>query len=266
MHNMIDQIVLNLGMFGMNVIGAIAILIIGRIAAGIIKKLIIRVFTRTKTDKAVSSFVANLSYFAVLIFAILAALAKFGIQTTSFVAVLGAAGLAIGLALQGALSNFAAGVMLLVLRPFRIGDFIEGAGVAGTVKELDLFTTVLATVDNMKIMVPNAKLFGDVIKNVSGYDLRRIDLEFGIGYASSVNKAKDILSSLAKEDPRILTDPPPDIAVSALRDSSVIVVFRPWVKRENYWDVRFDLMHKVKDSFDANGIEIPFPQQVVYNK
>jgi small conductance mechanosensitive channel len=266
MQNMVDQIVLNLGMFGMNVIGAIAILILGRIAAGIIKKIITRVFLKTKTDKAVSSFVANLSYFAVLIFAILAALAKFGIQTTSFVAVLGAAGLAVGLALQGALSNFAAGVMLLILRPFRIGDFIEGAGVAGTVKELDLFTTVLATVDNMKIMVPNAKLFGDVIKNVSGYDLRRIDLEIGIGYASSIDKAKGILSSLMNDDSRILIDPPPDIAVSALRDSSVTLVFRPWVKRENYWDVRFDLMHRVKDAFDANGIEIPFPQQVVHNK
>jgi small conductance mechanosensitive channel len=266
MHNVIDQIILNLGMFGMNVIGAITILILGRIAAGITKKVLIRVFSKTKTDKAVSSFVANLSYFAVLIFAILAALAKFGIQTTSFVAVLGAAGLAIGLALQGALSNFAAGVMLLILRPFRIGDFIEGAGVAGTVKELDLFTTVLATVDNMKIMVPNAKLFGDVIKNVSGYDLRRIDLEIGIGYTSSIEKAKGILSSLMNDDPRILIDPPPEVAVSALRDSSVNIVFRPWVRRENYWDVRFDLMHRVKDSFDANGIEIPFPQQVVHNK
>jgi len=266
MHNMIDQIVLNLGMFGMNVIGAICILILGRIAAGIVKKLILRVFLKTKTDKAVTSFVANISYFAVLIFAILAALAKFGIQTTSFVAVLGAAGLAIGLALQGALSNFAAGVMLLILRPFRIGDFIEGAGVAGTVKELDLFTTVLATVDNIKIMVPNAKLFTDVIKNISGYDLRRIDLEFGIGYTSPIDKARDILTSLIKEDSRILSDPPAEIAVSALRDSSVTIVFRPWVKRENYWDVRFNLMHKVKDSFEKNGIEIPFPQQVVYNK
>jgi small conductance mechanosensitive channel len=266
MQNMVDQIVLNLGMFGMNVIGAICILILGRIAAGIIKKVILRVFSKTKTDKAVTSFVANISYFAVLIFAILAALAKFGIQTTSFVAVLGAAGLAIGLALQGTLSNFAAGVMLLILRPFRIGDYIEGAGVAGTVKELDLFTTVLATVDNVKIMVPNAKLFTDVIKNISGYDLRRIDLEFGIGYTSPIDKARDILTSLVKEDSRILSDPPAEIAVSALRDSSVTIVFRPWVKRENYWDVRFDLMHKVKDSFEKNGIEIPFPQQVVYNK
>lgn len=253
-------------MFGMNVIGAIFILILGRIAAGITKKLITRVFLKTKTDKAVISFTANLSYFAVLIFAILAALAKFGIQTTSFVAVLGAAGLAVGLALQGALSNFAAGVMLLILRPFRIGDYIEGAGVAGTVKELDLFTTVLATVDNIKIMVPNAKLFGDVIKNISGYDLRRIDLEIGIGYMSPIDKAKDILASVIKKDPRILTDPPVEIAVSTLGNSSVTIVFRPWVKRENYWDVRFDLMHRVKESFEKNGIEIPFPQQVVYNK
>jgi small conductance mechanosensitive channel len=266
MDKMIEQIIPNLGVFAMHLIGAIIILILGRIVAGFGKKLIKRLLSRTKADKAVISFTGNLTYFVILIFAILAALAKCGIQTTSFLAVLGAAGLAVGLALQGALSNFAAGVMLLILRPFRIGDYIEGAGVAGTVKELDLFTTVLATADNMKIMVPNAKLFGDVIKNVSGYDLRRIDLEVGIGYTSSINKAEEILSSLMKEDSRILSDPSPQIAVSTFGDSSVTLVFRPWVKRENYWDVRFDLMHKVKESFDVNAIEIPFPQHVVYNK
>jgi small conductance mechanosensitive channel len=266
MQKIIDQIIVNLGTYAVQVVGAIAILVLGRIAAGFGKKLVTRLLTKTKTDKAVISFTGTLTYFVILIFAILAALAKFGIQTTSFLAVLGAAGLAVGLALQGALSNFAAGVMLLILRPFRIGDYIEGAGVAGTVMEIELFTTVLATVDNIKIMVPNAKLFGDVIKNISGYDLRRIDLEIGIGYGSSIDKAKEILNSIIKDNNRILSDPPPQIAVSDLSDSSVKIVFRPWVKREDFWDVRFDLMHKVKESFDKNGIEIPFPQQVVHHK
>jgi small conductance mechanosensitive channel len=266
MQKIIDQIIINLGTYAVQVVGAIAILVLGRIAAGFGKKLVTRLLTKTKTDKAVISFTGTLTYFVILIFAILAALAKFGIQTTSFLAVLGAAGLAVGLALQGALSNFAAGVMLLILRPFRIGDYIEGAGVAGTVMEIELFTTVLATADNIKIMVPNAKLFGDVIKNISGYDLRRIDLEVGIGYGSPIDKAREILASIIKEDNRILSDPPPQIAVSDLADSSVKIVFRPWVNRENFWDVRFDLMHKVKEAFDRNGIEIPFPQQVVHHK
>jgi len=257
--------IVNLGTYAIQAVGAIFILILGRIAAGIGKKLITRLLVKTKTDHAVISFTGNLSYFVILIFAILTALVKFGIPTTSFVAVLGAAGLAVGLALQGALSNFAAGVMILILRPFRIGDYIEGAGVAGIVKEIELFTTVLATVDNIKIMVPNAKLFGDVIKNISGYDLRRIDLEVGIGYGSPIGKAMEILGALFKDDARILSDPPPQIAVSALADSSVNIVFRPWVKKEDYWDVRFELVRKVKDSFDRNGIEIPFPQQVVHN-
>jgi small conductance mechanosensitive channel len=266
MEKIIDQTILYLGTYAVQVVGAIIILIVGRIAAGIGKKLIVRLLTRAKTDTAVISFVGTLSYFLILVFAILAALAKFGIQTTSFVAVLGAAGLAVGLALQGSLSNFASGVLILILRPFKIGDFIEGAGVTGTVKEIELFTTILSTPDNIKIMVPNAKLFGDVIKNFSGYDLRRIDLEVGIGYGSPIGKAIEILNTIIKEDIRILSEPPAQIAVATLADSSVNIVFRPWVKKEDYWDVRFDVTRKVKESFDRNEIEIPFPQQVVHNK
>jgi len=266
MQNVIDTILTNLGAYSVKVVGAIIILILGRIAAGMGKKLITRLLTRTKTDTAVISFTGTLTYFLILTFAILAALSKFGIETTSFIAVLGAAGLAVGLALQGSLSNFASGVLILILRPFKIGDFIEGAGVTGTVKEIELFTTVLATADNIKIMVPNAKLFGDVIKNFSGYDLRRIDLEVGIGYGSPIGKAMETLNAVIKEDSRILSDPQPQIAVSTLADSSVNIVFRPWVKKEDYWDVRFDLTRKVKEAFEKDGIEIPFPQQVVYHK
>jgi small conductance mechanosensitive channel len=266
MQNVIDTILTNLGTYSVRVVGAIIILILGRIAAGMGKRLITRLLTRTKTDTSVISFVGTLSYFLILTFAILAALSKFGIETTSFIAVLGAAGLAVGLALQGSLSNFASGVLILILRPFKIGDFIEGAGVTGTVKEIELFTTVLSTPDNIKILVPNAKLFGDVIKNFSGYDLRRIDLEVGIGYGSPIGKAMEILNAVIKEDMRILSDPQPQIAVSTLADSSVNIVFRPWVKKDDYWDVRFALTRKVKESFDKHEIEIPFPQQVVHNK
>jgi small conductance mechanosensitive channel len=194
----------------------------------------------------------------------LAALAKFGIQTASFVAVLGAAGFAIGFAMQGSLANFAAGVLILVLRPYRTGDYIDVAGVAGTVKGIELFTTELATPDNVKIMVPNGKIYGDIIKNYSANDTRRVDLVIGIGYASSIQKAIETVTTLIKEDERILSEPAPQIAVSELADSSVNLVVRPWVKKEDYWTLRFDLTQKIKEAFDQKGIEIPFPQRAVH--
>ena len=264
MDNATDQLTIFITTYGIKVIGAIIILILGRIAAGIGRRVVKKVLEKSKTDPAVVSFVGSMIYFLILIFAVLAALAKFGIQTASFVAILGAAGFAIGFALQGSLANFAAGVLILVLRPFKVGNFIDGAGVAGTVKEIQLFTTILATPDNIKIMVPNGKLFGDTIKNFSGFDTRRVDLVIGIGYTSDIQKAYDVLMNLIKEDTRILSDPPTNIAVSELADSSVNFVVRPWVKRQDYWGVKFDLTRKIKEAFDENGIEIPFPQQVVH--
>jgi small conductance mechanosensitive channel len=264
MNNVADQLTVFVTTYGIKIIGAIVILIIGRIAAGIGRRFIVRILEKSKTDPAIISFVGGMTYFLILIFAVLAALAKFGIQTASFVAILGAAGFAIGFALQGSLANFAAGVLILVLRPFKLGDYIDGAGVAGTVKEIQLFTTVLATPDNVKIMVPNGKLFGDTIKNISAFDTRRVDLVIGIGYSSDIQKAYDIMMNLIKEDSRILSDPAPKIAVSELADSSVNFVVRPWVKRGDYWGVKFDLTRKIKEGFDENGIEIPFPQRVVH--
>ena len=264
MNNVADQLTVFVTTYGIQIIGAIVILILGRIAAGIGRRIVVRILEKSKTDPAVNSFVGSMTYFLILIFAVLAALAKFGIQTASFVAILGAAGFAIGFALQGSLANFAAGVLILVLRPFKAGDYIDGAGVAGTVKEIQLFTTVLATPDNVKIMVPNGKLFGDTIKNISAFDTRRVDLVIGIGYSSDIQKAYDIMMNLIKEDSRILSDPAPKIAVSELADSSVNFVVRPWVKKGDYWDVKFDLTRKIKEAFDENGIEIPFPQQVVH--
>ncbi|MGD8983935.1 MAG: mechanosensitive ion channel [Desulfobacteraceae bacterium] len=264
METMNSQLAAFITTYGLKIIGAIVILILGRIAAGIGRKIARRVLEKSKTDPAIISFVGSLTYILILTFTVLAALAKFGIQTASFVAILGAAGFAIGFALQGSLGNFAAGVLILVLRPFRVGDFIMGAGEAGAVKEIGLFTTVLATPDNIKIMVPNGKLFGDVIKNVTAFDTRRVDLVIGIGYSSDIQKAWDVMMGLIKEDARILSDPAPQIAVAELADSSVNFVVRPWVKKEDYWGVKFDLTRKIKEAFDENGIEIPFPQRVVH--
>ncbi len=250
--------------YGLKIIGAVIILILGRIIAGIGRKLIKKALIKANTDPAIISFAGSLVYILILTFAILAALAKFGIQTASFVAILGAAGFAVGFALQGSLGNFAAGVLILVFRPFRMGDFIEAAGVMGTVKDIHLFTTVLATVDNVQIIVPNGKLYGDIIKNFSANDTRRVDMVVGIGYGSSMKKAAELMEGLIKADERILADPAPTIAVAELADSSVNFIVRPWCKKEDYWGVKFDFTEKVKETFDANDIEIPFPQHSIH--
>lgn len=250
--------------YGMKVIGAIVILIAGRLAAGFLRRIVQRVLQRTQTDEAVVSFAGSLAYILVLAAAVLAALAKFGVQTASFIAILAAGGFAVGFALQGSLANFAAGVLILVLRPFRTGQYIEVAGVAGTVADIHLFTTTLNTVDNVQIMVPNGQIYGNIIKNYSANDTRRIDLVIGIGYGSSIERALTVLDDLIKNEPRLLTDPEPQIAVSELADSSVNLIARPWVTAADYWPTRFDLMRRIKEAFDANGIEIPFPQHTVH--
>ena len=250
--------------YGIKVVAAIAILIIGRIAAGILKRVVIKILKKSKTDDAIVSFVGSLVYMGIMIFTFLAALAKFGIQTASFVAILGAAGFAIGFAMQGSLGSFAAGVLLLVFRPIKVGDFVEVAGVAGVIKEIKLFNTIVATPDNVKIFVPNSKINGDIIKNYAGYDDRRVDLVVGIGYSAPIDKAYEIMKQIVASDSRILAEPAVQIAVAELADSSVNFVLRPWVKREDYWAVKFDLTEKIKKEFDAAGIEIPFPQTDVH--
>jgi small conductance mechanosensitive channel len=245
-------------------VGAILILIVGRIAAGIMRRITGRVLTKAKTETTIVSFVESLVYYLVLVFAILAALAKFGVQTASFVAILGAASFAVGFALQGSLANFAAGILILVLRPYKVDDFIDAAGVAGIVKHIKLFSTIIATPDNIKIMVPNGKIYGDIIKNYSGYDTRRVDLVIGISYSAPIQKAVEIAMEVMKNEPRVLDDPAPQVAVAELADSSVNLVVRPWVDKADYWPVRFDVTRQIKEAFDANGIEIPFPQRVVH--
>jgi small conductance mechanosensitive channel len=250
--------------YGIKIVGAILILIVGRIVAIIVKRSIKRGCKKANIDPALAGFLANLGGIGLFVFAVLAALAKFGVETASFIAVLGAAGFAVGFALQGSLSNFAAGVMVLLFRPFKIGDFVNIGGEAGTVKEIGLFTTTIASPDNVKIIVPNGAAFGSTIKNFAGYETRRVDLVIGIGYDSPIDKARDLMQGLIEADTRVLKDPAYQIAVSELADSSVNFVVRAWVNAPDYWAVNFDLTEKIKKTFDQNGIEIPFPQRVVH--
>jgi small conductance mechanosensitive channel len=195
---------------------------------------------------------------------ILAALAQLGIQTTSFIAVIGAAGLAVGLALQGSLANFAAGVLMVIFRPFQVGDFIEGAGVSGIVEEMQIFTTQLRTPDNKTIIIPNAKITGDNVTNYTRKDKRRVDLVIGVSYRDEIGKVKGVVADVLNGDERVLKDPAPTIAVLELGDSSVNFAVRPWVRTEDYWDVYFETTEKIKKRFDAEGISIPFPQRDVH--
>jgi len=246
------------------VVGAIAILFLGRVAAGMLGSLARQAMERAKADAALVGFVASMVRSAVLVFAVIAALAKFGIQTTSFVAVLGAAGLAIGLALQGSLANFAAGILILVFKPFKVGDVIEAAGSKGKVADIAIFTTTLNTPDNQKIILPNAAVTGGTITNINAYETRRVDLTAGIGYGDDIAKARSVLERICSAHPAILPDPAPTIEVAELADSSVNFVVRPWVKTEDYWRVYFDLTRSIKEEFDRNGVSIPFPQRDVH--
>lgn len=204
------------------------------------------------------------AYAALLAFVVLAALAQLGIQTTSFIAIIGAAGLAVGLALQGSLSNFAAGVMLIIFRPFKVGDFIEAAGVSGSVEEIMIFSTKLKSPDNKQLYVPNGSIISGTITNYSAKDQRRVDLVFGCGYGDDIKKAKALLEAIVKENPLVLDDPAPTIGVLELGDSSVNFAVRPWVATPDYWDVYFQITEEVKQRFDEAGISIPFPQRDVH--
>jgi len=264
LENIISKIWELLTIYGLKVVGALAVLIVGRWIAKGLTGFTEKIMNKRQVDPTIISFVANLIYIALLIFVVLAALGQLGIQTTSFIAVIGAAGLAIGLALQGSLSNFAAGFLMIIFRPFKVGDFIEGAGVAGTVEKIQIFTTQLKTPDNKTIIIPNAKLSGDNIVNFSAKGTRRVDMVFGIGYGDDMDKARKIITDVIDNDPRVLKDPPPKIAVVALGDSSVDFAVRPWVKASDYWDLWFDVTETIKKRFDADGVSIPFPQRDVH--
>jgi small conductance mechanosensitive channel len=250
--------------YGLRVVAAIVILIIGRWVAKGISKLIGRMMEKGKVDHTVQRFTVNMAYIALMVFVVLAALSQLGIQTTSFIAVLGAAGLAVGLALQGSLANFAAGFLMIIFRPIRVKDYIEGAGVTGTVEEIQIFTTTLVTPDNKTVIIPNAALTGGNIVNWTLKGTRRVDMIFGIGYGDDIDKAKQIMADVLAADPRILKDPSPQIALLELADSSVNFVVRPWVNASDYWGVYMETTEKIKKAFDAKGISIPFPQRDVH--
>lgn len=253
--------------FGLRAIGALVLVIVGLRIAGWLSGLVRKQAARNpQMDVTLSNFFASLIQWAIIAAVGIATLQVFGVQATSFVAVLGALTLAIGLSMQGALGNIASGVMIMVFRPYKLGDYIEAAGVAGTVKDISLFQTILATPDNIKVIVPNSQAIDDVIKNYSGFDRRRVDVTFGIDYDDDMDKAIRIIQSVIDADARVLRDPEPFVRVVNLGDSSVDIASRSWVNSADYWPVRLDITHKVKAAFDREGISIPYPHRTVVQK
>ncbi len=252
--------------YGLSVIGAMVILIVGWIVSGWVAGAIRKASANSERfDTTLGSFFASLAKYAILAFTFIAVLSRFGVETTSFVAVLGALGFAIGLSLQGTLSNVASGVMLIMFRPFKVGDFVDTAGVSGTVKAISLFTTEMATGDNVKVIVPNGAVWGGTIKNFSGNTTRRVDMVMGIGYGSNIDLAIKTMTDIVSADSRVHGDPEPFFAVGELADSSVNIIVRVWTNAPDYWGVKFDLTKSFKEAFDREGIDIPFPQTVVHH-
>ncbi len=250
--------------YSTKVLAAILVFIIGKWISKKIADITGRILKRNNVDITLVSFSESLVYYSLLVLVAIAAASQLGINTTSFLTIVGAAGLAIGLALKDSLSNLASGVMLILFSPFRVGDVVSAGGVIGKVMAIGIFNTILFTPDNQKIIVPNSKITADVITNVTANETRRIDLVIGISYDDDIDMAKQILTGLIEEDRRILKDPAPMIALSELADSSVNFVVRPWVKGSDYWDVRFDLTERIKKAFDDAKIGIPYPQQDVH--
>lgn len=250
--------------YGLQALYAVVILVVGYLAARAVGRLVRQALDRTDVDDTLAPFVGSLVHRLLLLLAVVFALGALGIDTTSFAAVLAATGVAIGLAIQGSLGNVASGFLLIVLRPFELGDYIEAAGVEGTVSEIRVFATELTTPDNKQVIVPNSAIFADNIVNYSVKETRRIDLVFGIGYGDDLRKAKALLERVLASEPRVLDDPAPSVVVLELADSSVNFAVRPWVRRVDYWATRCDLIEKVKLEFDAHGISMPFPQHDVH--
>ena len=250
--------------WSINIFFSIAIFIIGRWVVKIIANLVKKALTKAKMDVILVNFVSSIISTLLLLFVIIAALNQLGVNTTSLIALLGAAGLAVGLALQGSLQNFASGVMLIVFRPFKDGDFVEAAGTSGVVEKISIFTTVMRTPDNREIIIPNGSIYSGTITNYSARSTRRVDMVFGIGYGDDIKKTKEVLNALIEADDRILKDPAPQVAVGELGDSSVNFIVRPWVNSGDYWPVKLDFTENVKLAFDENGISIPFPQMDVH--
>lgn len=265
MEDSVKEVIALLTTYGLKIVGAILIFIVGKMAAGWVQKSVKTWLQRSgKLDETLIGFFASFSRYVVLIITLLAVLSQFGVETTSLIAVFGAAGLAIGLALQGTLSNVAAGVMLLIFRPFQVGQFVETAGISGTVKSLTLFITELATPDNVQILVPNSQVWGAIVKNFSHHETRRVDLVMSIDYTDDIDKAIEVVKTLVKADERVSADPEPFVVVGNLGESSVDLTIRVWCQAGDYWPLKFDLTKRLKQKFDAERLTIPFPQHVVH--
>ena len=256
----LDWLEANAGDFAISLL----ILIIGLWISRRISKLFVKLMKKRGMDATLTGFLSNIIYYTLLLLVLVAVAGRLGIDTMSFVTILGAAGLAVGLALKDSLSNFASGVMLVIFKPVKVGDLVEVAGQLGIVDKITIFNTILNSLDNKLLIIPNSAVTGGTIINFAANATRRVDMTFGISYGDDLKKAKSILDKLVAADERILKDPAPTVAVSELGESSVNFVVRPWVKTDAYWDVYFDLTEKVKLAFDAEGITIPFPQQDIH--
>lgn len=260
-----DMAVMYASQYGLKIIAAIVIFIVGKWAANKLSVLSKNMMIKAKIDLTLAEFAESIIYFLILVMVILASLNALGINTTSFLAVFGAASLAVGLALKDSLSNIGAAVIIIIFRPFKIGDFIEAGGASGTVKDINLFSTIIEPIDKSIVIVPNSNIIGNNITNFSKRTQRRVDHVFGIGYDDDLKLAKETLMEIIKADERVLEEPAPLVAVSELADSSVNLVFRAWVATDDYWDVYFDMLERVKLTFDEKGISIPYPQMDVHS-
>jgi len=251
--------------YGLDLVGAIVILIVGWIVANWIQKRIRRMGKKSeKLDTTLTTIFAKTAKVVIMVVVVIAVLQQFGVQTASLLAVVGAAGLAIGLAWQGTLSDIAAGIMILIMRPFKIGDTVEVAGTSGVVDEIGLVLTSLHTFDNVAMYIPNSDIWGTKIMNYTTNDVRRVDMVFGFGYDDDMDKAMRIAREVLDADDRVLQDPEPQIAVSELADSSVNIIVRPWTTKENYWALKFDVTKRIKERYDEAGLNIPYPQRDVH--
>ena len=264
MEELIKEIQTIFTAYGLIVLGALATLVIGIWIAKWLAKKSSKLLDKRSVDPTLTKFVTSLLKITLITFVIISAISQIGIETTAFIAIIGAAGLAIGFALQGSLSNFASGVMLIIFKPIKVGDYIEGGGAAGSVETIGIFVTTLVTPDNKVIYIPNSTLTGSNIINYSVKDTRRVDMVFGIGYSDDIDKAKSTIQSVLESDSRILKDPAPKIVVSELADSSVNFNVRPWVNSADYWGVYFDITEQIKKKFDEQNISIPFPQRDIH--
>jgi len=261
---MVDTVIGVLTTWGVRVVGAIVLLIIGLLVAKGIRGGVRKALQKKSVDATLVPFISGLVYYIVFAFVIVSVLGLFGIQTGSIIAVLGAAAFAVGLALQGTLSNFAAGVMLLIFRPFKVGDYVDVGGTAGSVQGVGIFSTALNTPDNVHIIVPNSAIYGQTIKNYAANDTRRNDMVVGISYSDDIGLAIETINRVLGEDERVLKDPEPTVAVAEMADSSINIVVRPWCRKEDYWALRFDLTRNMKEQLEAAGCSIPFPQTGVH--